>query len=315
MFKEVLVGIDGTPHGRDAIALARQLTDAQAQLTLVHVHWRRLWSGRPVAADYFEAETAHSWHLLEREKEASGISAELASVFATSPGRGLHLEAEQRQADRIVVGSSRRGFLGRAVLGDDARAGDQRRKPRRGDRTARLCRRAATALDGIGVAYNGTPESDAALAAARGIATRTDAALSALDVVLLPALAYAYTTDRSRYMREEIDAARGVLEGIPDVAGRTVCGLPGEELARFSGELDLLAVGSRGYGPLRDAACSGAPRTTSHATRVRPFSCCRAPRSTASSPSPSRGQAPERGPLAVSNQPALECVRHKLRPR
>ena len=249
MFKEVLVGIDGTPHGRDAIALARQLTDAQAQLTLVHVHWRRLWSGRPVAADYFEAETAHSWHLLEREKEASGISAELASVFATSPGRGLHLEAEQRQADLIVVGSSRRGFLGRAVLGDDARAAingascavaiaphgfaDERRR-----------------LDRIGVAYNGTPESDAALAAARGIASRTDAALSALDVVLLPALAYAYTTDRSRYMRKEIDAARGVLEGIPDVAGRTVCGLPGEELARFSGELDLLAVGSRGYGPL-----------------------------------------------------------------
>ena len=282
MFKEVLVGIDGTPHGRDAIALARQLTDAQAQLTLVHVHWRRLWSGRPVAADYFEAETAHSWHLLEREKEASGISAELASVFATSPGRGLHLEAEQRQADLIVVGSSRRGFLGRAVLGDDARAAingascavaiaphgfaDERRR-----------------LDRIGVAYNGTPESDAALAAARGIATRTDAALSALDVVLLPALAYAYTTDRSRYMREEIDAARGVLEGIPDVAGRTVCGLPGEELARFSGELDLLAVGSRGYGRLGRLVL-GAPRTTSHATRVRPFSCCCAPRSTAAAP-------------------------------
>jgi len=249
MFKEVLVGIDGTPHGRDAIALARQLADAQAQLTLVHVHWRRLWSGRPVAVEYFEAETAHSWHLLEREKEASGISAELASVFATSPGRGLHLEAEQRRADLIVVGSSGRGFLGRAVLGDDARAAingascavaiaphgfaDARRR-----------------LERIGVAYNGTPESDAALAAARGIAARTDATLSALDVALLPALAYGYTADRSRYVREEIDAACRVVEGLADVAGRAVGGLPGEELARFSGEVDLLVVGSRGYGPI-----------------------------------------------------------------
>jgi hypothetical protein len=39
-----------------------------------------------------------------------------------SPGRGLHEEAERRNADLIVVGSSSRSLLGRVWVGDDARA-------------------------------------------------------------------------------------------------------------------------------------------------------------------------------------------------
>ena len=40
----------------------------------------------------------------------------------------------------------------------------------------------------------------------------------------------------------------GALE---DVEGRAVYGLAGEELAAFGGDVDLLVVGSRNYGPLR----------------------------------------------------------------
>ena len=40
MFKNVLVGVDGRPNGRDAIALASQLADPDGKLTLAHVHQR-----------------------------------------------------------------------------------------------------------------------------------------------------------------------------------------------------------------------------------------------------------------------------------
>ena len=41
------------------------------------------------------------------------------------------------------------------------------------------------------------------------------------------------------------------MSEIGDVDGRAVYGIAGEELARFGDELDILVVGSRGYGPLR----------------------------------------------------------------
>ena len=38
MFNNVLVGVDGRPHGRDAIVLASRLKDPDGKLTLAHVH-------------------------------------------------------------------------------------------------------------------------------------------------------------------------------------------------------------------------------------------------------------------------------------
>ena len=38
LFERVLVGVDGSPHGQDAIALAVRLMDPGGALTLVHVH-------------------------------------------------------------------------------------------------------------------------------------------------------------------------------------------------------------------------------------------------------------------------------------
>ena len=43
-------------------------------------------------------------------------------MSASSVGRALHELAEEIGADLIVLGSSRRGLLGRVLLGDDTRA-------------------------------------------------------------------------------------------------------------------------------------------------------------------------------------------------
>ena len=41
------------------------------------------------------------------------------------------------------------------------------------------------------------------------------------------------------------------MHELPGVEGRAVYGLAGEELAAFGDEVDILVVGSRGYGPVR----------------------------------------------------------------
>ena len=110
MFKNVLVGVDGRSNGRDAIALAGQLMDPDGKLTLVHVH-------RDEAT---ERETSHQ--LLEQERTTAAVDADLLSVASTSPGRGLHQQAQELGADLLVVGSCSHGVLGRALLGDDTRA-------------------------------------------------------------------------------------------------------------------------------------------------------------------------------------------------
>jgi len=110
MFKNVLVGVDGRSNGRDAIVLASQLVDPDGKLTLVHVH-------RDEAAEH-----EYSHKLLEQERAAADVKAELVSVVSASPGRGLRQQATETGADLLVVGSCSHGVLGRAVLGDDTRA-------------------------------------------------------------------------------------------------------------------------------------------------------------------------------------------------
>ncbi|HEX5225864.1 MAG TPA: universal stress protein [Solirubrobacteraceae bacterium] len=251
MFENILVGVDGTTGGRDAIAFAQRLAGPDARITLVYVRGGAnvLRSAGGRGAGLAEDE---SRALLARERDTAEMGAELASVEASSPGAGLHAEAERRAADLIVVGSSARGLIGRAMLGDDTR-GALNGAP---CAVAIACRgydEHPFPVARIGVAYNGSPESERALAAAGRIASETRAEVIALEVVGVPptayvglaAAAYGAAVDR---MVGEAKERMAALEG---ASGRVAYGVPGEELAAFSAEVDLLVVGSRSYGPLR----------------------------------------------------------------
>jgi nucleotide-binding universal stress UspA family protein len=122
MFKNVLVGVDGRPGGRDAIALASRLADPNGKLTLVHVHSSDLRPSHAITPALVAEERQRAHKLLEEERAAAGIEAELISAVSMSPGRGLHERAEEQHADLIVVGSCSHGAFGRAMLGDDTRA-------------------------------------------------------------------------------------------------------------------------------------------------------------------------------------------------
>jgi len=238
MFKNVLVGVDGRANGRDAIALAGQLIEPDGKLALAFVR----------SSDAVE-DVEDSNKLLERERIAAGVEADLISLDSASPGRGLHQQAEEQDADLLVVGSCSRGAFGRAMLGDDTRAA----------LNGAPCAVAIASVGyaahsipiaNVGVAYNGSPESEAARVVAVELAAQTGATVRALEVVSIPSIVY--TGVVAPALGESIDAmveeASRRMSGLPNVEGRAVHGLSGEELAAFGDEVDVLVVGSRGYG-------------------------------------------------------------------
>jgi nucleotide-binding universal stress UspA family protein len=252
MFKNVLVGVDGRPNGRDAIALASRLSDPDGRLTLAHVHGGELRPSHAITPGLVREEHEASEKLLEQERAAAGLSAELISVVSMSPGRGLHQQAEERDADLLVVGSCSHGAFGRAMLGDDTRAA----------LNGAPCAVAIASLGyadhpvpiaKVGVAYNASQESKTALAVARKLAAPIRASVHALEVVSIPTAAYIGIMPPA--IGESIDLmlqeASGRMTELPDVEGRAVYGLAGEELAAFGDQVDILVVGSRGYGPVK----------------------------------------------------------------
>src|SRR4051794_17106601 len=113
MFKHIIVGVDGREGGRDAVALARLLVGVGGNLTLAYVvagdaHAYRGINGAPEASEGERAEA-----LLEAVREETGVEAHLHWYGSSSVGRGLHELCDVIGADLLVVGSSRRGLLGR----------------------------------------------------------------------------------------------------------------------------------------------------------------------------------------------------------
>ena len=252
MFKNVVVGVDGSENARDGIALATRLADPAGRLTLVHVHAGGLHPLRAVSPGVIAEERAESEQLLERERAAGDVEAELVSIVASSPGAGLHRQAEEQGADLLVVGSCSRGAFGRAMLGDDTRAA-LNGAPCAVAVAARGYAEYPTPIAKVGVGYNDTPESRTALAVARTVAEPTRASVHVLEVVSIPT--YAYSGFVPAVIGGGVDAsiaeADERLAQLPDVIALAGYGLTGEELAAFSEGVDILVVGSRGYGPLR----------------------------------------------------------------
>jgi nucleotide-binding universal stress UspA family protein len=111
----------------------------------------------------------------------------------------------------------------------------------------------------IGVGFDGSPESRAALKLAHAIAEAADAGLHVIDVVVPPDAdgpLHAHRPDWAQHAhtrREEAEERLAtVLAELGDIAtGDLPFGNPARELAIAATSLDLLITGSRGYGPIR----------------------------------------------------------------
>jgi nucleotide-binding universal stress UspA family protein len=248
MFSKVLVGVDGRQGGRDAVALAAQLADEDATTWLVHVFGAGLMPGRG-ASLLLSVELEESRRLLGQERDALAPAAEMTSCADRSAGHALHVLAERRDADLIVIGACHHGFLGRVLLGNDTIAA----------LNGAPCA-VAIAPSGyadhahpfavLGVGYDGSPESEHALAVAQAIAPRRPAAIRALSVVSLQSVPYGepIAPNWPDAAKRLMDDERRQLREPADFEGDVTYGDPSERLVALSEHVDLLIVGSRGYG-------------------------------------------------------------------
>lgn len=250
MFATIVIGIDGRQGGRDALALGQTLAAPGAQLTLVHV-WNEL-EGLAAVATGAKHPAAAAHDLLDEARGTAGPECHITARRATSPGAGLHQLAEELDADLIVVGSSVRQRAGRVLLGDETRAALH----------GAPCAVAVASAGGaeregirrVGAAYEPTPSGAAALRAARELAADLGAETHAIRVV--PQLPSAWLGAPLAYLEllaelplHHAEETRDQLTALGGLTAHVAQGSPVRELIDFSAAVDVLVVGSRGYGP------------------------------------------------------------------
>lgn len=259
MFNQIIVGYDGSEGAEDALALARRLAPVgKHPVILACTYWYQPASARVgTGAGGLRAEAEA---VLAPLRERFGDQVELRPVAATSGAHALHELAESSGADLIVVGSTARGPVGRAFVGTTAE-----RLLHGGPCCVAVAPRGyrdadVSDLHRIGVAYGADRDSGAALATARDIAAGTGGELQVIGVFdrapyervrARPGELDDYVVDvRACFESDLADALELLGAGVP-VHPHIVDGTPDAVLIRRSADLDLLVMGSRGYGPVR----------------------------------------------------------------
>ncbi|MHB8691937.1 MAG: universal stress protein [Solirubrobacteraceae bacterium] len=255
MFEKVIVGFEGSERSEDAVALARVIRGlAHSQFIAVCVYGRVGQHGPSLPT----RRQAESW--AESLRERSGGRLEVRTVAGLSAARTLHELAETERADLLVVGSTHRGKVGQTLPGTTAQRllhgspcpvaaaphGYRERPPER--------------LQRIGAAYCEDREAVEALRAAHGIASLAGAELVVIGVYDLPDSGHAdygeygigdvevYPRESAKVDLEEVAASLG---GVVQVSTHFGDGRPADVLCELAADLDLLVMGSRGYGPMR----------------------------------------------------------------
>ena len=279
--RQLAVGVDGYAEGRDAAALGEAISQATGATTLlVAVH------PDPLVV----APEGANWSSLRREARAALIetrdalapNARLKVLTDQSVPRALHRVVQREHRDLLVLGSSRHARDGHVRIGKRTRQLLCHFECALAIAPRGLHERGTARIQTIGVGYDGSPEAELALRWAGGVAAGAGAQLVVLSVVddRLPAVGWgkvwigdimsdwiAVVEERKHKLRHQ---AETVVESIAETADfRTISGRPADALLALSAELDLLAIGSRRWGPaarvllgstgeavMHDAACS-----------------------------------------------------------
>ncbi len=250
MFNRVLVGIDEESEGRDAIALACLLASPGSDITFGHVqpatphtrYYLNPQETRPDAGD-------PTREMLAAAAERSGLDAWIRTVSSTNVAVGLVAIAREVDADLIVVGTTDRSRLTRALLGNPTT-----KTMASADCVVAVAPQGyadgAHEIRRIGVAYDGSAASESALALARQLSAETHAEVSAFAVVPGP---HEGPSLRRHHMERAVLALKEAnvhMAQQDNVESLIAYGDPVEQLGGFSGSVDVLIAGSRGAGPV-----------------------------------------------------------------
>lgn len=279
MFTHIAVGCDGSPEGRDAVALGEAIASATgARLTLVGAFTP--WFLPVAGTSDRRTLRAQATAALRRERDRFAPDAFIHTVADGSAARALCHYGARAHVDLVIVGSSPRAPVGHVTIG---RSGRQLLydAPFALAVAARDLHRHDFRLGAVGVGYDGGSESLVALSAATVLARAADARLLVRRVVedQVPVLSADAWIALAEWSHEQMweSARRGALtqardavaeSGVETEVSATV-GDPGYEMRALSEALDLLVVGSRRWGPVarlvtggvgetlvRDAGCS-----------------------------------------------------------
>lgn len=259
----VIVGIDQREQARDALNLGQVLAHLMGERLLVA--WVHPYERLPSllaedSAGQAVREAVEEIASSIRESLPAELRIELRTVAGRSPAAGLLGLAEREGARLIVVGPSARGGLGRVLPGATAR------RLLSGSPVPVAVapvgyRNDPGEVRTVGIAFDGGEESSVALNWAAQLADRAEAGLRISAVH--SSLAFPNVSASGAFPIESVNQAlrrelRGELEKAakrvdsrlnPDVS--LTDGDPTQVLLEQSNELDLLVLGSRGYGPLR----------------------------------------------------------------
>lgn len=264
MSKPILVGHDPRRVDHAPVSFGAQLARRCGASLLVASVERSGAAGQP-EGDLVD-DCSAALEQVEAELRAPHVRADCVRLRSTSAARALQELAEQEDAGMLVVGSARASGVRRVAAGATAMQLLH----------GAPCPVAVTPLDWdaerppatVGAAYVDGEEGRQALRGAHALARRLGARLRVVTVVphretmhletdppVAPVVDKRDVVDVEGEHRLEAEARlRKVVEelgGDVPTEAEALVGDPAEVLRDLSGNLDLLVVGSRGYGPLR----------------------------------------------------------------
>ena len=247
MFEKMIVAFDGTDTGRDGLVLSMGLAKAfGSRVAVVYVYDEELAASSTEAAREL-AEHAHAVLAGARGGVSQALAVSFCSLPATSPAHGLHELAEGEQADLIVLGSRRLGPHTRAALGAVSE-NIMRAAPcavavaPRGHRSD-----GGFVPQRIGVGWIPTDEAGIALEVSCRIARATGGTVEVVSTTS----ASATLEDLKARARRAVECVLAALGGEIPVEIHARVGKASDVLVSRSAEMELMVLGSRGYGPPR----------------------------------------------------------------
>ena len=256
MRNKIIVGVDGTSQSIDALALAASVAaDTGASVTAAYIY-RKEPPAETQDREYRRQLRERSAEILKLAKEQlpDGIEAEGFAFPAKTTAQGLRDLAVDVEADLIVLGSPHHGALGRVLIGSVGELLCSEAPCAVAVAPSGLSEAGVSPKRRIGVAFDGSEESRAALIDALHLAESRGSDLVALTVLEPSHLPLRHNTDKAQAEVEaKLAEALAGLDSSVTVEHRFRQGNPAEELSEAAKEVDLLVVGSRSLGPVGGA--------------------------------------------------------------